>query len=146
MERAYKVWGNVLSVILFGSVVLGIVGLVLLLSGQVSPLVGSLTVMIFPLIGIYMMGHLLRTIILGEALEKKYSPPQRSVSVTVNDLSADSLLYRQGLRSSDVVVAANGEILKDDTFSLQTWWQNQDSINLTVLRDSQELQVTLRKE
>ncbi|MBI3046228.1 MAG: hypothetical protein HYY86_01615 [Candidatus Harrisonbacteria bacterium] len=143
MEKAYKVWGRVILALWFGMIIVGLFLVFIFPAFNVTTYDHLEPVFIIVSL-LLMMGFMMRGLTLGGALSKKYNLPCRNVSVTVDDLSADSILYRQGLRSGDVVVAANGASLKSDTFPIQTWWQNKDSINLTVLRNGQEVQIVLR--
>ena len=54
-------------------------------------------------------------------------------------------MYKWGLRMGDVVVRVNGDEL-ENTFLFDNWWQDNDSVTLAVLRDNQELQITVKKE
>ena len=145
MERVYRAWSLVNSLLILGLVITAI-GLIIL--GMVGMNIGSWGGLVLPGICIQLMSCvLLEAITIGPAMGRKYNVPVRSLKLktAVGDLPEDSILYRQGLRSGDVVVRVNNDELQD-TFPLSTWWQNEDSVTLTILRNSQELQVTLRKE
>ena len=145
MERVYRAWSLVNSLLILGLVITAI-GLIIL--GMVGMNIGSWGGLVAPGILIQLMSYvLLEAITIGPAMGRKYNVPVRSLKLktAVGDLPEDSILYRQGLRSGDVVVRVNNDELQD-TFPLSTWWQNEDSVTLTILRNSQELQVTLRKE
>lgn len=149
MERVYKVWHNAELVLISVFLVSVVVAITLYLLGvnlsnvpKDKDIVGALLVIMY----LYVISVALRMLTLGSVLENRYALPVGGLNVLVGELLVNSVLYKQGLRSGDVVLRANAKSLTNATFPLQTWWQNQDSIMLTVLRNAQEVEVTLRKE
>ena len=97
---------------------------------------------------VLVFGGFLSWMILGSIVSLKLSIPGKKiidVKLVVNNLVENSTLYQTGLRNGDVVTQIDGQLLEDDDF-LSCWWQNKDSIVLTVLRNGQEVLVTLQKE
>lgn len=70
---------------------------------------------------------------------------EEALKVKVENVAENSAAYQSGLRSGDEIVKVNGEQLTD-TGCLSHWWIDHDKIELVVVRDGQEIQVTLKKE
>mgnify|MGYP001571759651 CR=1 FL=1 len=60
-----------------------------------------------------------------------------------------SILYNAGLRNGDRVVRINGlslNELESPELDLKYWWQNATLVNIDLLRQDQEVLVTLKVE
>ena len=97
---------------------------------------------------IWIFGGMFLWGLLSSKMSARYGIPGSrviSVKMVLDNLDENSVFYQAGLRNRDEVVKLDGEPLEDNDF-LDCWWQHRDSITLTILRNNQEVQVTLRKE
>ncbi len=76
--------------------------------------------------------------------DKKYGLSISKLKATINNIEENSDLYKLGLRNGDIIVALDKKPLTG-TMGLPNWWEYRESMPLTVLRDDQEVQVTLKK-
>ena len=72
-------------------------------------------------------------------------PVEEVLKVKVGNVAENSAAHQGGLRSGDEIVKVNDGQLTNAEY-LSNWWREDNKIELVVLRNGQELQVTLRKE
>ncbi|GEM_PF-4019473 len=70
---------------------------------------------------------------------------EETVTVVLKDINPDSFLYAAGLRNDDVILKVDNESVSS-LVQIKGWWLHKASMQLTVLRDNDEVIVNLAQD